>query len=90
MTDDEGVLALLADCYRCGTPFLSNPETVVSVSVCVECRIPGRVHHPTCSQAMESVRKPLCKPCVDVLNGQRVRIGLSPIVVIPGAYLEEE
>lgn len=39
---------------------------------------------------IEGDRKPICEACVQRANPQRVRNGLEPIVVLPGAYEPQE
>jgi hypothetical protein len=35
-------------------------------------------------------RQPICRPCVEWANPQRVAKGLEPIRVLPGAYEAQE
>lgn len=35
-------------------------------------------------------REPICKDCVEWANPERVKRGLAPIAVLPGAYEAEE
>jgi len=39
---------------------------------------------------VNGVREPVCQHCVDVANPRRVKNGLAPIEVLPGAYDPEE
>lgn len=56
-------------------------------SPCFGC---GRVFdynpHRVPSIPIEGDRRPICQACVDLVNPQRIRNGLSPIVPLPGAY----
>jgi hypothetical protein len=38
------------------------------------------------SRAVTGKREPICQGCVDRINPQRIKNGLAPIVVLPGAY----
>ena len=38
------------------------------------------------SVRVNGVREPICKACVDYANPVRVKNGLEPIRVLPGAY----
>lgn len=61
-------------CCACKGLFSFNPERVPSV------RVP----------APDGPREPICKACVDRANPERVKRGLLPIQVLPGAYEAEE
>jgi hypothetical protein len=40
---------------------------------------------PSCS-AVTGKREPICQVCVERVNPMRLKNGLEPIVVLPGAY----
>jgi hypothetical protein len=61
---------------------------LLATSACIGC---GRVflfnpHKVPSSSAVTGKREPICQACVDLLNPIRRKAGLSPIVVLPGAY----
>ena len=61
---------------------------VTAMSPCIGCRRvfsynPLRV--PSCS-AVTGKREPICQDCVDRVNPMRIKNGLPPIMVLPGAY----
>jgi hypothetical protein len=61
---------------------------VTAMSPCLGC---GRVFSynpmrvPSCS-AKTGKREPICEACVERVNPMRIKNGLEPIVVLPGAY----
>ena len=38
------------------------------------------------SVRVNGVREPICRTCVERSNGERVKKGIPPIAVLPGAY----
>jgi hypothetical protein len=38
------------------------------------------------SLRVEGVRQPICEECVERANPERIKRGLEPITVLPGAY----
>lgn len=42
------------------------------------------------SVLLAGVPQPVCKPCLDRVNGYRGQIGLPEIAAPPGAYQEDE
>ena len=61
---------------------------VLVTSACIGC---GRLVSynpklvPSCS-AVTGTREPICLSCVERVNPMRIKNGLDPIVVLPGAY----
>jgi hypothetical protein len=52
----------------------------------------GRCFHyhplrvPSIRDPETGLREPICLPCVEAVNPQRIANGLDPIVPLPGAY----
>ena len=61
-------------CCACKQMFSFNPDRVPSVRVSVP----------------DGPREPICRGCVERANPERVKRGLAPITVLPGAYEAEE
>lgn len=56
-------------------------------SPCIGCGKPFTYHpHKVPSIRVDGWREPICQSCVDLVNPQRKRLGLEPIVPVPGAY----
>ncbi len=54
---------------------------------CANCGQPfGFNPHKVPSIRVEGKREPVCKPCIDQANPQRVAAGLPPFVIQPDAY----
>ena len=56
-------------------------------SACVSCRRPF-FYHPlrVPSITIQGTKEPICRDCVERVNPVRIRNGLAPIVLLPGAY----
>lgn len=62
------------------------------IGPCIAC---GRVFsfHPErvpSSSAITGQREPVCRPCMDRINGKRREMGLEPFEILDGAYDAEE
>lgn len=57
------------------------------IGACANC---GRVFtfnpHRVPSVVVKGTREPICRPCVDAANPQRIAAGLDPIVVFADSY----
>jgi hypothetical protein len=62
-------------CFGCGQPFGYHPYKVPSIRVNAQ----GQ-------QDPNGTRQPVCQACVDRANPERMKNGLDPIEVLPGAY----
>jgi hypothetical protein len=69
-----GYLVGMANCWGCGRTFTFNPERVPS--------IPVRNGQP----AEGGTREPICEDCMTRANERRMRLGLDPHPILPGAY----
>jgi hypothetical protein len=60
---------------------------VLVTSACFGC---GKIfsYHPNKvpSIPIEGERRPICQACVALVNPKRIKNGLPPIVILPGAY----
>jgi hypothetical protein len=80
-------LTMLAPCWSCKHTFMSDPDKVVSVSVCRECSHPADMHPEACTRTGEVVREPLCLSCAYMVNDARRGRGENPIRIDRGAYV---
>ena len=62
-------------CFACGQSFSYNPELVPSIRV-----------NAKGSYDPNGTAEPICRPCVERANPVRIKNGLEPIVILPGAY----
>jgi len=60
---------------------------VFATSACYGCKTLF-CYHPNLvpSVRVDGVREPICLSCVERANPQRIKNGLDPIHVLPGAY----
>lgn len=57
------------------------------IGACVGCKTPFSFHpNLVPSVRVNGSREPICKACVEKANPERVKRGLDPIAVLPGAY----
>jgi hypothetical protein len=70
-----GFMTVMGFCYTCGAPMTFSPSRVPSVPA----------HLTTTGE-----REPVCRACIERANPERVRKGLAPIPVLPGAYEGDE
>lgn len=80
-------MAIMAPCWACRTTFMSDPDKVVSIRICTECKHPTDMHTETCTGQGEGVRQPLCLDCATKVNQARAQRGEPPIRIDRGAYL---
>lgn len=66
-----GFMMVMAHCYACGVPFTCSPTKVPS--------IPANL-------TKTGEKEPVCRGCVERANPERVKRGLAPIQILPGAY----
>jgi hypothetical protein len=61
---------------------------VFAVSACICCHRPFSYnpHRVPSTTAITGSREPLCQSCMDGINAERVRRGLEPFAILPGAY----
>lgn len=77
----EGLFAF-GPCWSCGVSFVFDPDLVPSIPIDPATSLP-----PDLGGDPENVvKQPVCRECVATANGNRIRDGLQPIVIIPGAY----
>jgi hypothetical protein len=59
----------------------------VCFAECYACQMPF-MFNPNLvpSLRVEGVRQPVCRECVERANPERIKRGLEPITVLPGAY----
>jgi len=69
-----GFVTLMATCYTCGRPFTCSPTLVPSVP-------------PHLTRTGQ--KEPVCRACIERANPEREKNGLSPIEILPGAYLAD-
>lgn len=79
-------MVMLADCFSCGKPFMSNPELVPSVPICQGCQRPPDLHADDCDRTFELVKQPLCRDCVNGINQVKRERGEPLVIILPGAY----
>ena len=72
-------MMVLGGCFGCKRLFTYNADRVPSIRVNAE----GKPDP-------NGKREPICKTCVDSANPERAKRGLSPIVILEGAYEAEE
>ncbi len=54
---------------------------------CAQCHSPVAVNPNHCPSVMiDGKREPVCRPCIEVVNPQRIANGLEPFVIHPDAY----
>jgi hypothetical protein len=60
---------------------------LMAFSGCVVCRRPF-FYNPqrVPSIRVQGSREPVCRDCIERANVERARLGLDPLVVLPGAY----
>jgi len=68
-------MAMLATCYSCKQVMACNPSLVPCLPASVT---------PT------GEKEPVCRSCIERANPDRIRKGLAPISILPGAYESEE
>jgi len=57
------------------------------LGTCIGCREPFSFHpNLVPSVRVRGSREPICKACVDKANPERIKRGLAPIAILPGAY----
>jgi hypothetical protein len=39
---------------------------------------------------IDGMREPVCRECIEHANPMRIKLGLEPIAILPGAYEPEE
>ena len=66
----SGYVLAITPCLTCGAIFTCNPHLVPSV----------RWPQP------DGPRQPVCEACVRGANAERVKMGLAPHEIEPGAY----
>lgn len=66
-----GVMTLMCTCYTCGRTFLCSPTKVPSAPA---------------NLTTTGTKEPVCEHCVNRANPERIRNGLPPIEILPGAY----
>jgi hypothetical protein len=71
----SSVMTCIGHCYTCGALMTFSPTLVPS--------LPGNL---TCS----GEREPVCRNCVERANPERIKNGLPPIEILPGAYEGDE
>jgi hypothetical protein len=60
---------------------------VLVTSACFGCKRLFSYHpNKVPSIPIEGERQPICQACVDEVNPRRIKNGLPPIKVLPGAY----
>lgn len=72
-----GYVYLTSACYACHQPFSYHPNKVPSI------RVPGLIVD---GAPLSGPREPICRSCMDFVNEVRVRDGLPPHPIQPGAY----
>lgn len=63
-------------CYGCRTLMTYNPDLVPSIRVSLATGKPDE----------NGVKEPVCRACVERVNPMRLKNGLEPIKILPGAY----
>ena len=74
-----GYMFCTSACYGCGRVFTYNPDLVPSI------RINSKGQPDPSGQ-----REPICEDCVERANPIRIKNGLEPIRIVPGAYEAQE
>jgi hypothetical protein len=74
-----GYMMVIAPCYVCKRPFMSNPDYVPSVRVNAQ----GQPDP-------QGTREPVCRDCVEEANAKRVELGMEPHPIHPEAYKPQE
>lgn len=69
------IMSVLGPCYTCGTMMTFSPTLVPSLPA---------------SQTRTGEKEPVCRGCVERANPVRIKNGLTPIVILPGAYEGDE
>ena len=69
-----GYVQIIGPCFVCGRTFAFNPHRVPSYDPSLD--------DPT----KPAGRQPICEPCIEHANRNRVARGLEPWVVHPDAY----
>lgn len=68
-------MMVMGHCYACGLPFTFSPTKVPSIPA-----------HLT----KTGEKEPVCRACVERANPERIKKGLAPISILPGAYEGDE
>ena len=66
---------IIGTCFGCKKPFSFHPHRVPAIRV-----------NSRGEQDPNGSREPICQTCVDAVNPMRVKNGLVPIQILPGAY----
>lgn len=69
------IMTCVGHCYTCGALFHFSPTLVPS--------LPGNL-------TSTGTREPVCRNCVERSNPERIKNGLPPIKILPGAYEGDE
>ena len=72
-------MVVTSACFGCGRIMTYNPDRVPSIRV-------NRYRKPD----PNGTREPVCRTCVERANPERIKNGLEPIVIHPGAYEPQE
>lgn len=66
-----GYMTLMCTCFTCGREMLCNPNLVPSIPA----NLTGT-----------GTKEPVCEACILRANPERIKNGLDPIEILPGAY----
>jgi hypothetical protein len=69
------IMTCMGHCYCCGRVFTFSPTLVPS--------LPG-------SLTRTGEKEPVCRDCIERSNPNRIKNGLPPIEILPGAYEGDE
>jgi len=70
-----GFMMVMGHCYTCGGLIFFSPTLVPSVPA---------------NLTTTGEREPVCRTCIERANPERIKKGLAPIVIAPGAYEGDE
>jgi hypothetical protein len=82
----SGYVFAFSSCWSCKRAFTYDPERVPSIPIDPTTNLPSDLG----GDAARVVRQPICRACIDLANAQRLVDGREPIVVLPGAYPDED
>jgi len=69
------IMSVHGACYTCGAMMTFSPTRVPS--------LPGHL-------TRTGTREPVCRTCIERSNPARIKNGLPPIQILPGAYEGDE
>jgi hypothetical protein len=90
---DEGRLVAIGECWSCHRLFAFDPDLVPSVPIDPLTNRPPDMDPPDgdrAASAARAIRRPVCRACIRKANALSAAEGRPPIVVLPGAYADDD